>query len=266
MKAVGILTPARVTAMSRIQTTRAWYVEERARALAYLFLTRRDDLTIAESARGTDRGLDYLVQIGDGRGRLRRFGVVLRGSTRASDAGEANKALRGEMRVFHRAGAFPLPVWLLYFDVASGDGYCTWVAEPFVEDGLPRLRVHEEPACRPLTPQALDHTVDRVNEWYDAFHASLVPEAGGNGAGDGLRVLHGILDAESHYAEEHGKEPERLKLPAALAYDLAKLGREHLGDLSAKIVKRGIKALEEEGLFGMHVEIVRNSSKEIVVE
>jgi hypothetical protein len=46
-------------------------------------------------------------------------------------------------------------------------------------------------------------------------------------------------------------------LPVLMAYDLAKCGRQELGDVAGRIFKEGIDVLEKEGFHGMSVEIVR---------
>ena len=57
---------------------------------------------------------------------------------------------------------------------------------------------------------------------------------------------------------KHGEAPRKMKLPVLMAYDLAKCGREELGEMAGRIFKDGIVVLEKEGFHGMNVEIVRN--------
>lgn len=73
----------------------------------------------------------------------------------------------------------------------------------------------------------------------------------------GREVLHQIIDQEAAFFQQHGKQPQKIKLPVLMAYDLAKCGREDLGELSGKVFKDGITAFETEGFHGMAVEIVR---------
>ena len=49
-----------------------------------------------------------------------------------------------------------------------------------------------------------------------------------------------------------------MKLPVLMAYDLAKCGRDQLGDLSGRVFKDGIRVFEKEGFHGMSVEIIRD--------
>ncbi len=81
-----------------------------------------------------------------------------------------------------------------------------------------------------------------------------------------IELWHSIIDAEAAYEAEHGNPPKKLKLPVQLAYDLAKLGHEQLGELWGRVMKSGIVVFEEEGLLGVSVEIVRDASTQFSFE
>jgi hypothetical protein len=74
----------------------------------------------------------------------------------------------------------------------------------------------------------------------------------------GLETLSEIIDKEAEFFNQHDKPPRKIKLPVLMAYDLAKCGREELGEMAGRIFKDGITVLEKEGFHGMAVEIVRN--------
>ena len=74
-------------------------------------------------------------------------------------------------------------------------------------------------------------------------------------------MWYSIIDAEADYFIKNGGPAKVLKLPILLAYDLAKLGREHLGDLAGHIAKSGIRVLEKEGLLGMKVRLVTDTEE-----
>lgn len=80
---------------------------------------------------------------------------------------------------------------------------------------------------------------------------------GGYSMSTGRETLNQIIDKEAAFFEQHDRAPRRMKLPVLMAYDLAKCGREELGELAGKIFKDGISVLEREGFHGMTVEIVR---------
>jgi hypothetical protein len=82
----------------------------------------------------------------------------------------------------------------------------------------------------------------------------------------GREVLHQIIDAEANFFQQHNQMPRKMKLPVLMAYDLAKCGRDELGDLSGKVFKDGIAAFEKEGFHGMTVEIVRSSNASLELE
>ena len=74
----------------------------------------------------------------------------------------------------------------------------------------------------------------------------------------GREILDQIIDEEAEFFSKTGRPPQKMKLPVLMAYDLAKCGRDELGELSGKIFKDGIAVLEKEGFHGMNVEIIRN--------
>ncbi len=151
-----------------------WYISERTRALAVMHLTRRDDLVVKEEVREPDQVLDLIVEIVDPRKTgQRRFGVYLQGTPSTTTEEHANKVLGISLRRFHGYGEVPYPFCLFYFTMEDSQGYFTWVAEPMVDDGRPRLRYHEEAHCTQLDRDVLDRIVLRVNAWYDAFYSTV---------------------------------------------------------------------------------------------
>ena len=155
-----------------------WFVAERARALAWMHLTQRDDLLITQA--GKDVGLDYLVSLTmkNDKPSLRQFGIVLRAARKPATVEHLNKILRPTMQSLRRVGEFPYPVCLLYFTMEDNRGYYAWVAEPMLtEDGKPRLQRHGAAACKLFDRPALDQIVSQVRKWYDAFFSSIVVSA-----------------------------------------------------------------------------------------
>ena len=74
----------------------------------------------------------------------------------------------------------------------------------------------------------------------------------------GREMLNTIIDQEAEFYKTHGQAPRKMKLPVLMAYDLAKCGRDEVGDLSGRVFKDGITVFEKEGFHGMSVEIVRD--------
>jgi hypothetical protein len=82
----------------------------------------------------------------------------------------------------------------------------------------------------------------------------------------GREVLDQIIDQEASFFQQHGKPPRKMKLPVLMAYDLAKCGRDELGDLSGRVFKDGITVFEKEGFHGMSVEIIRDRNATLQFE
>jgi hypothetical protein len=157
------------------------FLAERARALATVYLTRRNDLTVTETKEVT--GLDYHVYV-DREGDPMRlvFGVLLRATFEPVTAEHANKVLGPTVGHFHRLGGFTYPVCLLYFTMRDDQAFFAWLAEPVIDEaGAPKLLLPNKTDCKVLTQAVLDAAVTRVVEWYDALQAALAP---GKGAED----------------------------------------------------------------------------------
>jgi hypothetical protein len=151
-----------------------WFVAERARALAMVLLTRRQDLVVSETKQ--DTGLDYSVTIRarDAIGN-RPFGIYM-GASMAPVAtlSEANQQLKPVLDKARSAGPFFFPVCIFYFTVKDSQGYYSWAYEPVVPaEGQLRLAANERPACRKLGDEGLDEIVALVNRWYDRFSATM---------------------------------------------------------------------------------------------
>jgi hypothetical protein len=82
----------------------------------------------------------------------------------------------------------------------------------------------------------------------------------------GREVLDTIIDAEASFFRAQRRAPNKIKIPVLMAYDLAKCGRNELGDLSGRVFKDGITAFEKEGFHGMAVEIVRDTNATLQLE
>jgi hypothetical protein len=75
-----------------------------------------------------------------------------------------------------------------------------------------------------------------------------------------------LIDAQVQWAADNGKEPRKMKLPVRMAWDLAKCGRDEMGEISDRVRKDGIEVFEKEGLHGLNVEIVRRSDAQLQFE
>src|SRR5262245_16779362 len=163
--------------MAQKTTQQQRFIHERVRALAVVYLTRREDLIVTEET-AADVGVDLWVTLNlkDKEGH-RKFGVELKGSWTGMTADHAKRTLSPSMQKMLRYGPFPFPVVLFFFTMEKNEGWYTWVAEPVVSaEGDFELVQHGEASCRPLNTGAIDQIVAAVDRWYDAFFAKAIRE------------------------------------------------------------------------------------------
>jgi hypothetical protein len=155
-------------------TVKDRFVADRANALAIVLLTRRRDLSVVEKT--TEKGLDYIVTIGSGRGiGERTLGIDLAAVLTPLAVGRANRKLKSKMARIKSIGPFLYPVCVFLFAAKSDQGYYTWAYEPVVgNDGVPTLKNRSEAHCRELNDDSLEAIVDQVNRWYDAYYSKMV--------------------------------------------------------------------------------------------
>jgi hypothetical protein len=153
--------------------SREQFLAERVRALATVILTRRGDLAIMETKQ--DTGLDFHVYIDREDKPMRlTFGVLLRGVPSPVTADQANKILGPAMGQFRGMRKFTYPVCLFLFTMREEQAFFSWLAEPVVTDGAPKLVHREKADCVELTDELLNRVVDQVVAWYDAVAAVLI--------------------------------------------------------------------------------------------
>jgi hypothetical protein len=150
-----------------------WFVKERAKALALVLLTRRDDLVVEES--NGDGSLDFTVSIGarkDHGGR--RFGIIVAAGMRPVTTEEANQLLRPVLAKARELRDVSHPICVFYFTAKDDHGYFTWAYEPVIAGKRQAaLKYHSEPHCVKLGDPSLAAMVLAVNKWYDAFQTML---------------------------------------------------------------------------------------------
>src|SRR5262249_50377285 len=102
------------------------------------------------------------------------FGVGLKGSKSPVTVDEADKVM-GEFlgRFLDAHGEPTFPYCLFYFTMDDGQGYVTWIAEPVMRAGSPKLLYHRTSACAALDRKALDGMVDQVQTGYGAYHSAI---------------------------------------------------------------------------------------------
>jgi hypothetical protein len=157
-----------VTDDSKVQ-----FLAERARALATVILTRRGDLTVVETRQ--DTGLDFHVSIDREDKPMRlTFGILLRGVTSPVTIDQANKVLGPTMGQFQGMRKFTYPLCLFFFAMRDDQAFFSWLAEPVVTGGAPKLIHHLNASCVELTDDLLGRVIEQIVAWYDAVEAVLI--------------------------------------------------------------------------------------------
>lgn len=149
------------------------FLGERATALATVILTRRGDLEVVRTKQET--GLDFHVHIDREEKPMRlTFAILLRAVSSPVTVDHANKVLGPTMGLFQGMRKFTYPVCLFFFAKGEEQRYFSWLAEPVVSEGVPKLVHHTKADCAELTDDLLDQVVRRVVGWYDAVEAVLI--------------------------------------------------------------------------------------------
>jgi hypothetical protein len=149
------------------------FVADAIRVLATVILTRRGDLRIVETKKDTGLDLHVTIEREDKPMRL-TFGVLLRGVASAVTADHANKVLGPTMGYFQGLRKFTYPVCLFFFTLRQEQGFFTWLAEPVLTAGVPKLIHHKKANCVELTDEVLERVVEQVVAWYDAVETVLI--------------------------------------------------------------------------------------------
>ncbi len=153
--------------------TKEQFIADQVRALATIILTRRGDLTIVETKK--DTGLDFHVYIDREDKPMRlMFGVLLRGVSSSVTPAVANKVLGPTMGQFQGMRKFTYPVCLFLFTMREEQAYFSWLAEPVVNDSVPKLIHQKKAKIVSLTNELLDQVVEQMVAWYDAVEAVLI--------------------------------------------------------------------------------------------
>lgn len=146
--------------------------EERAFALATIFLSRRNDFTIYRSGED-DIGIDFIVHIQhDNHFTGRVFGVILKYTSTSRNIKKEGFSISTKLLHIET----DIPICMMAFTMQSNEGYYKWLYEPVVVEGNARLipiatnntitvRVRD---LQDLDAEGLDTIAKRVNDWYEA--------------------------------------------------------------------------------------------------
>jgi len=153
------------------------FIDERVRALATMYLTRRKDLSLNfdEKEGGIDLLVDILPATGhDEEAGRRMFGVELKGANGSISIDQAQRQFKSAFKGKYRVPGLPFPLCLFLFTMADNQGYFAWLIEPAIQNGLSKLRaVDDKPSVRILDKAALDEIIESVNKWYEVFYRTI---------------------------------------------------------------------------------------------
>jgi len=122
-----------------------------------------------------DTGLDFHVYIDREDKPMRlMFGVLLRGVASPVTIEKVNKFLGPTLGQFQGMRKFTYPVCLFFFAMREEQAYFSWLAEPVVKGGVPKLVHHAKANCVELTNDRLDQVVEAIVSWYDSVEAALI--------------------------------------------------------------------------------------------
>jgi len=120
--------------------TLAEFIEHRVGALAYVLLTRRDDI-VATDLSGQPE-LNLLARVtGHGETQMRFFGVILKGSPKLLDEDSASRDLNAYFRNSDKGRGpvqYPFPVLALILSMENDQAFCDWRSEPLAGAGTGR--------------------------------------------------------------------------------------------------------------------------------
>lgn len=154
-----------------MEEKKAWYLAKRAKQLAIVYLSRRDDLIITEHE-GPDFGVDLLVTLTkDGNYTGRVFGVEVKALRSHQQPRRISSDVDGVHLNIGKVAIpkdIPFPLCLFAFIMENDEGYYRWIKEPiYGVGGEPHLAINATNAFRKLDSKAINDIVAEVNNWYE---------------------------------------------------------------------------------------------------
>jgi hypothetical protein len=148
-----------------MENTGLWYIDQRAEQLAFVYLSRRDDLIINKQTH--DHLIDYLVTItenGNYTGKM--FGVQVKAKV-SVQAEQHGSSFTLELEQPSIPEYIPFPLCLFVVSMDTDAGYYCWLKEPVLDDtGGSTLVLNRANVFKALTRNEFDNIIDRINQWY----------------------------------------------------------------------------------------------------
>lgn len=158
------------------------FIAHRTEALATVYLTRRQDVTVTPFQRGH---LDLFVTVTPDEDESPRgflnLGVIAWGTDKALDSTAAadqfaNAKWRNKSKRQRDETIYYFPVILMLFSMVNDEGYFAWVTEPSTRQGAggPTLAHLERLTFSKLDRGVLDKIIAKVKAWYGSFASELL--------------------------------------------------------------------------------------------
>ena len=142
-------------------------MEDRARGLAFLVLTRRDAVQVQRSTDDSDPALRVLTRQADGTLRV-GFEVFVRYTLAPASTDDGDDCFSPNLPPSSEHDLGEEPAGVLFFVMRNEDrAYFGWRSEPVLVAGLPSLIRHDRPHCVPVTANLMAEVVASVNAWHD---------------------------------------------------------------------------------------------------
>ncbi len=150
---------------------------EWAPALATMYFTRRDDLSV--HFKHKEWGVDLVVNIAAPKNGRRKggrmFGVQLRRTRPPVPIDAANGTLKPSVLGAYKDPHLPFPVLIFYFTLSADEAYYGWILEPVIlDDGSVKLKRRKAGECWKLDKKALDQVLAIINRWYDVLYSTTL--------------------------------------------------------------------------------------------
>jgi Domain of unknown function (DUF4365) len=149
-----------------MENTGLWYIDQRAEQLAFVYLSRRDDLIIHKQ--DNDHLIDYLVTItenGNYTGKM--FGVQVKAQLSIKPA-QCGAFFTLDLESALIPEDIPFPLCLFVFSMDTDVGYYRWLKEPkFDAIGTSTLAVNQVNTFKQLTKDEFNRIIHQITLWYE---------------------------------------------------------------------------------------------------
>ena len=158
--------------MATDNTTQERLMEDRAKAIATIMLTRRPELRLTQPPDGRESGYDFEVEIVEGNKRSYFF-IEVRSVWAPLQKSEVDIALQPYLAEAQTSRPLPFPSCIFLFTMKTNQCWFCWVTEPCIKDGRAFFRVSQRADAQRLDDRLLDQVLTSVTRWFDVYYANV---------------------------------------------------------------------------------------------